>query len=157
MVAPQGAAADTDEAMSEENIEVIRRGVALTNESNDMQDVEAAVAELYHPDVELRDLQHPPDVPEVVRGHVGVLAGLQSWMALFDDWSAEVHEYIDADPWVVCDTQWRATGKGSDVSVDWRVADAHEVKDGKIVREIYGFPDVDAALRAVRAEGKAKP
>ena len=86
-----------------------------------------------------------------------MVAGLQSWMELFDDWSVEVHEYIDADPWVVCDTQWRATGKGSDVSIDWRVADAHEDKDGKIVREIYGFPDVETALKAVRAEGGAKP
>ena len=86
-----------------------------------------------------------------------MVAGLQSWMELFDDWSVEVHEYIDADPWVVCDTEWWATGKGSDVSIDWRVADAHEVKDGKIVREISGFPDVETALKAVRAEGGAKP
>jgi ketosteroid isomerase-like protein len=140
-------------AVSQENVELIRRGVGLANESDDHQAVEAAVAELYHPDVELRDLQHPPDVPEVVRGRAAVVAGLQKWMELFDDWSVEVYEYIDADPWVVCDTHWRATGKGSDVPIDWRVADAHEVKDGKIVREIYGFPDVAAALEAVRAEG----
>jgi ketosteroid isomerase-like protein len=138
--------------MSQENIDLIRRGVALVNESDgDMQAIEAGVAELYHPDVEQRDLQHPPDVPEVVRGRAAVVAGLRKWMELFDDWSAEVHEYIDADPWVVCDTHWRATGKGSDVSIDWRVADAHEVRDGKIVREIYGFPDVTAALEALRS------
>jgi ketosteroid isomerase-like protein len=139
--------------MSEENVELIRRGVALANGSADPQAVEATVAELYHPDVEQRDLQHAPDVPEVVRGRAAVVAGLQKWIELFDDWSVEVHEYIDADPWVVCDTQWRATGKGSHVSIDWRVADAHEVKDGKIVREIYGFANVAAALEAVRAEG----
>lgn len=139
--------------MSQENIELIRRGVALANHSSDMEDIEAAAAELYDPDVELRDLQHPPDIPEVVRGRAAVVGGLQRWMELFDDWSVEVHEYIDADPWVVCDTQWRATGKGSDISIDWRVADAHEVKDGKIVREIYGFPNVEAALEAVEAAG----
>jgi ketosteroid isomerase-like protein len=139
--------------MSRENLDLIRRAVELANESNDPQTVEAAVAELYHPDVEQRDLQHAPDLPEVVRGRAAVAAGLQKWMELFDQWSVEVHEYIDADPWVVCDTHWWATGKGSDVSIDWRVADAHEVKDGKIVREIYGFPDVAAALKAVRAEG----
>jgi ketosteroid isomerase-like protein len=136
--------------MSQENVEVIRRGVALTNEGGGLESVEAAVAELYHPDVELRDLQHPPDVPEVVRGRAAVAAGLERWMELFDNWSVEVHEYIDVDPWVVCDTHWRATGKSSDVSIDWRVADAHEVVDGKIVREIYGFPDVASALEAVR-------
>ena len=139
--------------MSRANVQLIRRAVVLANENAESQAVEAVVAELYHPDVEMRDLQHPPDVPEVMRGRAAVAAGLQKWMELFDHWSVEVHEYIDADPWVVCDTQWRATGKGSDLSIDWRVADAHEVKDGKIVREIYGFPDVGAALDAVRAEG----
>ena len=139
--------------MSRENVELIRRGIALVNESDGSQVVEATVAEIYHPDVEFRDLQHPPDVPEVLRGRAAVVAGLQRWMEIFDDWSVEVDEYIDAEPWVVCDTRWRATGKGSDLSIDWRVADAHEVRDGKIVREIYGFPDLAAALEAVQAEG----
>ncbi len=103
--------------------------------------------------METRDLQPPPDVPAIVRGRAEVAAGLKRWMELFDDWSIEVHEYVDADPWVVCDVSWRATGKGSEVAVDWRVADAYEVRDGMIVRTIHNFPDVAAALEAVRAEG----
>jgi hypothetical protein len=65
----------------------------------------------------------------------------------------EVHEYIDADPWVVCDVHWHATGKGSDVPIDWRVAEAYEFKDGKVVRSLFGFPNVAAALEAVGSPG----
>jgi ketosteroid isomerase-like protein len=137
--------------MSEENLELIRRAGALFNEGS--VDIDAGLAELYHPDVETRDLQPPPDVPAIVRGRAEVAAGLKRWMELFDDWSIEVHEYVDVDPWVVCDLSWRATGRGSEVAVDWRVADAYEVRDGMIVRAIHNFPDVAAALEAVRAEG----
>jgi ketosteroid isomerase-like protein len=130
--------------MSEENVDVIRRAVALANAG----DIEAAV-ELYHPDAELRDLQPAPGIPEVLRGREAIVASLKQWMEALDDWKIEVHEYVDAHPWVVCDTLWRGTVKGTDVSVDWRIADAHEVKDGKIVRELYGYPNVAAALEAV--------
>jgi ketosteroid isomerase-like protein len=105
--------------VSQENVEVIRRAVALVNAG----DVEAAV-ELYHPDAELRDLQAAPGLPEVLRGREAIVAGLTQWLEVFDDWTIEVQENIDAHPWVVCDTQWRATGKGSEVSIDWRLADA---------------------------------
>ena len=44
---------------------------------------------------------------------------------------------------------WRATGKGSEASIDWRVAEAYEVNDGKIVRVLAGFANVGEALKAV--------
>ena len=68
---------------------------------------------------------------------------------VLDDWRVEVHEYVDADPWVVCDVHWHAVGKGSDVPIDWRVAEAHKFTDGKIVRSLWGYADVAAALEAV--------
>ena len=140
--------------MSRENVELIRRAVESFNGVGDLDP--KAFAGYYHPDVEVRDLQHPPDVPETVRGFDAYVAALERWLDLFDRWSLEVHEYVDADPWVVCDTRWRGTGKGSEVEVEWRVADAHEIEGGRIVREIYGFPDVAAALEAVRAEGPGR-
>src|SRR4051794_8024475 len=115
--------------MSQENVDVIRRAVALANAG----EMDAAV-ELYHPDAELRDLQPAPGIPDTLKGREAIVASLHQWMEGLHDWKVEVHEYIDADPWVVCDTHWRATVKGTDVAVDWRVADAHEIKNGKIVR-----------------------
>jgi ketosteroid isomerase-like protein len=130
--------------MSQENVELLRRAAELGN-AGDLE----AVAELYHSDAELRDLQHPPDTPEVLKGRAAIMAAWEAWLESFDDFTLEVYEFVDADPWVVGDVRWRATGKGSDVSIDWRVAEAYEVQDGKIVRVIAGFPNVATALEAV--------
>jgi hypothetical protein len=80
------------------------------------------------------------------------MAAWAQWLASFDDFSVEINEYVDAHPWVVSDVSWRATGKGSDVSIDWRVAEAYEVNEGKIVRVLAGYPDVASALEAVEME-----
>ena len=130
--------------MSQQNVEVIRQGNALLNSG----DWEGAFA-LYHPDAELRDLQHAPDLPEVVHGLDGVRLMIGQWIEALDEFGAEVYEYIDADPWVVCDTRWHGKGKGSDVPIEVRATDAYEVRDGLIVRAIIGYRDVATALEAV--------
>jgi ketosteroid isomerase-like protein len=137
--------------MSEENLAVLRRGVELLNQG---ADIEAAVTELYHPDVEVRDLQPPPDIPEVVRGRAEAIAMLEKWTELFEDWSVEVLEYIEIDTWIACAILWRGTGKGSDAEVEWRVADAYEFEEGMIVRAIQNFADLSEAAEAARGGGR---
>ncbi|TMK40477.1 MAG: nuclear transport factor 2 family protein [Actinobacteria bacterium] len=131
--------------MSEENVALIGRLIALAN-AGDWD----AVFELYHDDVEFRDFQHPPDLPEVLYGIEGVRLAAAQWLEPYDDFGAEVYEYVDADPWVICDTRWYGKGKGSDVPTDVRVADAYEIRDGKVLRMFSGYPDVATALGAVR-------
>ena len=130
--------------MSQENVDCLRRAVEVGN-AGDLE----ALAALYDPDVEMRDLQHPPDFPEVLQGREAVVAAWGHWLEALGDWRVDVEEYVDADPWVVCDMRWRATGKGSTASIDWRVTDAFKVANGRIVRQIAGFPDVAAALREI--------
>jgi len=134
--------------MSQENVEFMRRANALLN-AGDWD----ALAELYHPDVELRDLQHAPDVPEVLQGADAMSLVVANWTEVYDDFGAEVYDYIDAHPWVICDTRWHGKAKGSDVPIDVHVADAYEVRDGKIVRAINSYPDVATALDALGLEG----
>src|ERR1700682_4679007 len=133
--------------MSQENVDLLLQAAALAN-AGDLD----GVAELYHPDAELRDLQHPPDTPEVLRGRAAIMAAWAQWLASFDDFTVEINEYVDAHPWVVSDVSWRATGKGSELSIDWRVAGAFGGKEGKIVRVLAESPDVAAALEAVEME-----
>jgi ketosteroid isomerase-like protein len=130
--------------MSRENVEVIRAFMASPNAG----DWDAMFA-WFAPDVELRDLQRAPDVPEVLRGPEAIRLVVASWRETYDELRTEVHEYIDADPWVICDTRWYGKGRGSGLPIDQRVADAYEVKDGKIARAIMSSPDVAAALVAV--------
>jgi ketosteroid isomerase-like protein len=54
---------------------------------------------------------------------------------------------------VICDTRWYDKGKGSGMPIEQRVADAYEVKDGKIVRAVTSYPDVAAAREGVRRPG----
>jgi ketosteroid isomerase-like protein len=130
--------------MSQENVEFVRKVVELGN-AGDLD----AVASLFHPDVEIRDLQHPPDVPEVQHGREALRATWNGWLEALGNWRVEVQEYVDADRWVLCDSRWRATGKGSTAATEWRVTDAYEIQDGMIVTHIEGFPDIAAALRHV--------
>ena len=127
--------------MSQENVEVVRRGNALLNAG----DLDGAFA-LWREDAEYRDLQHGPDMPEVFNGREGLQRVAALWTDVYEDFGAEVYEYIDADPWVVCDTRWYGRGKGSDVPTEVRVADAYELRDSKIVRGIMSYPDVATAL-----------
>jgi ketosteroid isomerase-like protein len=132
--------------MSSTTVRVLRRCAELLNVGD-----WDALLELYHADVEVefRDVQPPPDTPEVLRGRDGVRRVVAHWTAPYDEFGAEVYEYIDADPWVVCDTRWHAKGKGSDLPTEVRFADAYQVEGGKIRRAIIGYPNVPAALAEV--------
>ena len=135
--------------MSPKNVRVLRRCAELLNVGD-----WDGLFELYHPDVEVefRDVQPPPDIPEVLHGREAIRRVVAHWTAPYDEFGAEVYQYIDADPWVICDTRWYRKSKGGDLPVDVRFADAYEVEDGKILRAIIGYPDVATALEAVRAE-----
>lgn len=132
--------------MPSKNVQVLRRCTELLNVGG-----WDALFELYHPDVEVefRDVQPPPDTPEVLRGRDGFRRVVAHWTAPYDEFGAEVYEYIDADPWVVCDTRWHGKSKGGEDPMEGRFADAYEVKDGKIRRAIIGYADVAAALDEV--------
>jgi len=130
--------------MSQENVEIVRRIMASFN-AGDM----VAVAELFHPAAQWRDLSHAPDTAEVLVGVDAIIAAGGQWSQVFDEFSAEVYDYIDAHPWVVCDTRWSGKGRGSAVGVDIRQADAYEVKHGKVVRAVLAYPDTRTALEAV--------
>jgi ketosteroid isomerase-like protein len=106
----------------------------------------------YHPDVEWRDLQHAPDAPERLRGIDAVRAYMDQWEDAFDDFTAEIEEYIDAGECVLTATHWRAKGKDSVLEVDLHTVDVVEFADGRIVRITIGYGDQDEALKAVRVE-----
>src|ERR1700740_741542 len=90
--------------VSRENVEFVRRVYAL-----ETGDVEGLI-ELYHEDAEWRDLQHAPDTPEVVRGRAAILALWTQWMEVFDNFTVEGYEYIDAHPWVIRDPHCAGRG-----------------------------------------------
>jgi hypothetical protein len=68
----------------------------------------------------------------------------------WDDFGSEIYEYIDADPYVICDTRWYGTGRESNVPIDVRQAGVFEFRDGKISRVTLGYASTAAAFEATR-------
>jgi ketosteroid isomerase-like protein len=79
--------------MSAENLEIVRRSTALLN-ARDWDEL----FDLYDPEVEFCDLRSAVDTPRVLRGVETVRSLLIAWTEAWEDFGAEVYEYIDADP-----------------------------------------------------------
>jgi ketosteroid isomerase-like protein len=133
--------------VSQENVEVVRRSNAAFNSG----DLDGTLAD-FDPDIDWRDLQHAPDTPERVRGVAAVSSIMDEWEGAYDDFTAEIEEYIDAGVVVVTVTHWHAKGKGSGLALDLRTADVFEFADRKIVRVTLGYSDKREALKAVGLE-----
>ena len=127
-----------------EKVEIVRRANALFNAGH----FEGAF-EAVHPDVVFRDLQNAPDLPEALRGRESLLHALGHWLDAYDELGVEVENYIEMGSWVIADVRWHGKGRGSDLSVDVRQADACKVQDGMIVEWVIGYPDMETAIEAV--------
>jgi ketosteroid isomerase-like protein len=130
--------------VSQENVEVVARMNAAFNR----RDRDAMLA-YYHPDVELRDLQHAPDAPERLFGIDAMSAYWAQWDDAFDDFTADIEEYLDAGTFVLTATRWRGKGRDSGLEIDLRAVEVFEFADGKIARLTSGYSNKDEALKAV--------
>ena len=129
--------------MSQENVEIMRKANAAFNRG----DV-AAWSEAWAPDGEFRDLANAPDQGGVVKGLDAIREVVELWTAAFDEFSADIDDYIDGGSFVICAVQWHGQGKASGVSLDLRQFDVYEFRDGKIVRGTVGFKTRAEALEA---------
>src|SRR6476646_2473250 len=127
--------------MSQENMEIVRR----VNDAFNRGDF-ARFAESLHPDFEFRDLAHAADAPETLRGTQALLSLMSEWRESFDDFRAEISEWIQAGDHVVCATRWTGRGKASGAAVDVFQFDVYELREGKIVRATLAYPDKTTAL-----------
>jgi ketosteroid isomerase-like protein len=131
------------------NVEILRLGAALLNEGNWDE-----LFYLYDPDVEFCDLRSAVDTPQVLRGADSVKALLIAWSDAWEDFGAEVYQYVDAEPYVICDTRWYGTGRESGVAIDVRQADVFELRNGRVIRVTLGYAGTDDALGAVGARSE---
>ena len=130
--------------ISQACVEVVRRFIAALNAA----DLDAG-REILDPEIEWRDRMHAPDIPEVLHGLAELEGLVAQWGDAYDSLTAEVLEYVDAEPWIICVSVWRAESKGSGIEVEVRSVDAYEVVDGRIKRSWGGFADLDAAREAL--------
>jgi ketosteroid isomerase-like protein len=133
---------DTPPAISEENVELVRRGFMATVQ----EDWETALGTL-HPEVEIHDF----DIPDagVYRGRDGFVAWLKGWGDGWDSWRLEDIEFRDAGGEQVI-ALFRMIAKGGHSGMELERDDAitYVVRGSQIVRSEY-FNDQRAALKAV--------
>jgi ketosteroid isomerase-like protein len=133
--------------MSQENVDKVLAGFAQYNAGE-----REFLFDLYDPDVEWRDLDHAPDVPELTQGVAALRALAEQWDLAFDDFRAEVLECVDAGDSVLCVTCWRGEGKGSGLTTELHRAEVYEFEHGRITR-VTVYPDRAAAFEAVGLSG----
>ncbi len=134
---------DTALAMSEENIEIVRAGNAAFNDG----DLDAFL-EVIAPDAELRDLANAPDQSSVIKGRAAIREVWALWTEAFDEFRADIDEYMDRGDVVVCAVHWLGQGKGSGMVIDTHQFDVYEVREGHVVRVTLGFQSKADALEA---------
>jgi uncharacterized protein len=109
--------------MSQENVEVMRSLVERINAG----DVEGEL-ELIHPEVVVYAPENEPE-GGVYRGHDGYRKYSAYWNDVFDNYHAEVEQYLDVGDYVVVIGHIQATGRVSGVRVEspgiwvWRLRD----------------------------------
>ena len=128
--------------MSQENVELARRGY----EAFARRDLDA-VFELFDPEIEAHD---PPEMPDaaVHRGHDAVRRDWQQTYELFEDFTIESTETIDAGDEVFAGIVQRGRPHGSRAVVEERSWQVVTFCDGVATR-VEAFLERAQALKAV--------
>jgi len=118
--------------LSEENVEIIRRGYEYwiaTGEFRAHADFVWDVSKLGWPD------------RQIYPGGEGAQF-LAEWADAWDDWELEVEDYIDAGERVVAIVNQRGRSKATGIPVDMRFAQVWTLRDGRAIRmQMYANPD----------------
>jgi ketosteroid isomerase-like protein len=121
--------------MSEENVEVVRRGLEELQSGVERGDPGAAFDLGIVADDFEWILAGPFEGRSVWRGREGWVEFMRAWTEQFDDYSLQVERLIAADDdRVVALIRQSGTGKESGVPVEWDTASVSELKGGRIVR-----------------------
>ena len=118
--------------MSEENVEIIRRGY----EAYKRGDV-AAMLEGFDPEIEIYD-HDIPDSGEY-RGLEGLARWQADWESSWESWRWDPEEFIEAGDHVVAVLRVHAQGRGSGVDVERLDGAVWTLRDSKCIRlDYYG-------------------
>jgi ketosteroid isomerase-like protein len=134
---------DTARAMSQENVEIVRREYEFFNRTGEL------TAERYHPEFEFHDFEGAPQ--PVRRGFEEWRNWARDVAEAFGEFVLEPQELVDVGEQVVAVVLMRGRGKGSDVNLQHLqtpFAVVWTLRDGKVIRGAV-FRSKSEALEAV--------
>ena len=114
--------------MSEENVELIRRGHEAFRDLG-----EEAIFEYMDSEIELTPVAELPGL-ETFHGHDGVRRYFEVTREVFGDFGWEPQEFVDLGEHVLVATRFFAAGRGSGIPVEAMVYNVWTIRRGKIVR-----------------------
>jgi ketosteroid isomerase-like protein len=139
--------------MSEQNVEIVRRGYGAFDRSVELvraerfEEWEAMPEwELYDPDVVLEELAEIPD-SDTYEGIAGLKRWFRAGAETFESIQWEPRGFTTHGPHVLVDVHGRFRGAGSGVDVEQDLTHLFTLRSGRILR-IRGFLDRAKALEA---------
>ena len=130
---------DTGRAMSQENVEIVRR--AWEYEMFGRADGADPLAD-FAPDVVMNPVEEEPSYGrEVIRGNI------QRFETAWEELEVTAEQFIDAGERIFVTAHFLGRGRASGIPVEARLYEVYTLSDGKIVR-IDEFTDRNAALQA---------
>jgi ketosteroid isomerase-like protein len=135
-----GLARDTEWAMSEENVQIVRSAVERFKASGEM------APEIAAPDIAWHD---PPDFPDakVHIGIEGIIEALGTWANAWSEWQIELDDYVDAGERVLVRGRQWGRGKDTGMRVEQPLCLVYLLRDGKAI-EVRAFFNEQQALEA---------
>jgi|SRR6266568_7269326 len=133
--------------MSQENVEAMRRGIERFNRGED----DAALDSLYDADAVFHSRTDEPDTG-IYRGREAIRDMMHMWRGLFDEFSFEVDEYIDAGDTLIMPGWITVRAKGSSAEARQPYTWLVTMQDAKVV-EVREYHAKDEALRAAGLAG----
>jgi ketosteroid isomerase-like protein len=133
---------DTAWAMSQENVEIVRRCYGLGADRDF-----STPSELAHPDA-VFDLSRNVFNPGVHRGLDGFRHFLEQVDEMWEDFQIDPQEFIDAGDNVFVASRMSGRGRGSGVEFEMRAFAIWTLREGKVLRIAAGYRDRADALEA---------
>ena len=133
--------------MSQENVEVVRRGIEA-NHSGDLETRTEDLVALWAPNGEYTSVRAGVDA-ETYLGHDGIRRYLRDLAETWREWRAEIEEVRPVtENMVVATFRFHAIAKDSGVAIDTQLGATFVLSEGKFLRgRTYSTPD--EALEAV--------
>jgi ketosteroid isomerase-like protein len=122
---------DTAWAMSEENVEIVRRAFAYEIYGvGDRAEAEA----IFDPNFVMNPTEEGPSY-----GLDAIRDNFERWASAWEDLQVTAEEFLDAGDRVLVTEHHRGRGRGSGIEVDTRLYSVYTLRDGKVIRaDEYG-------------------
>jgi ketosteroid isomerase-like protein len=123
------ATGDTERAMSQENLEIVKEFTRLFEGG-----ARDEWREYFDPDVVWDTSVTEMPTAGVYHGHQGVEWFFRDWLGAWTDYELETREYIDTGDAVVVVFRQRGTGRGSGVRTERDFFGVYDLRESKVVR-----------------------